>query len=188
MRLFVAIDRDDESRGAIAAEQKRIATEIGDVGRSSLRWVRPALLHVTLVFLGEVAEQAATRVVGAISSHVEAVPFTVAFEKLGVFPSHGPPRVLWLGIAEGASRIGDVQQRVADCLECAGVALERRPFHPHLTLGRWRTSRSIDGRRVLEADRGAVVARLPVDRVTLYESRLGPGGPTHTALARVTLT
>jgi 2'-5' RNA ligase len=188
MRLFVAIDLNDEVRNAIAAEQKRIATVLGDTDRSSLKWVQPAHMHLTLVFLGEVAEEAVPPVVSAISAEVEVRPFAVGFERLGVFPPHGAPRVLWLGVGDGASQVADVQRHVAHRLAGAGVALERRPFHPHVTLGRWRNSRPQDGRRIREAERDTVVARLSVDGVTLYQSRLGPTGPTHTALARATLT
>ncbi len=55
MRLFVAIDLSDEARAAAAAEQKRLAAALGG-GRSSLRWVKPDQLHLTLAFLGEVDE------------------------------------------------------------------------------------------------------------------------------------
>jgi 2'-5' RNA ligase len=77
---------------------------------------------------------------------------------------------------------------VAARIEGTGIVLERRRFDPHLTLGRWRNSRPTDRRRVLELDRQTVVARLLVDHVTLFESQLGPAGPTHTAVTRATLT
>jgi 2'-5' RNA ligase len=69
----------------------------------------------------------------------------------------------------------------------AGVAVEDRPFRPHLTLARWRTSRPADGRRARDADRHQEVAAVKVDHITLYHSQLSPAGPTYTALARVTL-
>lgn len=186
MRLFAAIDLTDEVRGAIAAEQKRIAAIVGK--GASLRWVRPAHMHLTLVFLGEVAEAAVPQIVDALSPSFAIARFTAVFDHLGVFPPHGGPRVLWLGVTEGAGETVDLQRQVVQRLERVGVPLEPRPFHPHLTLGRWRNSRPSDARRALEADGQAVVARLPVDGVTLYQSQLGPAGPTHTARVRATLT
>jgi 2'-5' RNA ligase len=188
MRLFVAIDLDDEAKDAVAAEQKRIADALSAGGSSLPKWVRPVHMHMTLVFLGEVVEQALPPVVDAICSLVDVASFAVAFERLGVFPPHGAPRVLWLGVGEGASQVADIQRRVTARLEGTGIVLDRRRFDPHLTLGRWRYSRPTDRRRVLELDRQTVVARLSVDHVTLFQSQLGPAGPIHTAVTRATLT
>ena len=99
MRLFAAIDLNDEVRTAIAAEQKHIAAEFGHADRSSLKWVQPAQMHLTLVFLGEIAAAAVPPIVDAVSASLKVAPFTVAFERLGVFPPHGAPRVLWLGVS-----------------------------------------------------------------------------------------
>ncbi|MGB7219694.1 MAG: RNA 2',3'-cyclic phosphodiesterase [Vicinamibacterales bacterium] len=186
MRLFAAIDLNDEVREAIAAEQKRVAAIVGK--GASLRWVLPAHMHLTLAFLGEVAEAAVPQIVDALSPNFDIAPFTAVFQHLGVFPPRGAPRVLWLGMAEGASQTVGLQRQVAQRLERVGVPPEPRPFHPHLTLGRWRSSRPSDARRALVADRQAVVARLRVDGVTLYQSQLGPAGPTHTARVHATLT
>jgi len=190
MRLFVAIDLDDDARRAIGAEQQRVALALA-AGRS-LRWVRPDRMHLTLAFLGETVDTTAPGVPGiiidAISSTIDVRPFTAVFECLGVFPPHGAPRVLWLGVGEGAAEIVEVHRWVAQRLDRAGVTREPRPCHPHVTLARWRTSRPADGRRAIAADGHAEVARVTVDHITLYRSLLTSEGPTYTALSRATLT
>ena len=63
-------------------------------------------------------------------------PFDIAFGGVGVFPPRGAPRVLWIGVgggARGADRAAATM--VARGSPRPGVALEARPFHPHLTLG-----------------------------------------------------
>jgi 2'-5' RNA ligase len=142
---------------------------------------------VTLAFLGEIAERDVPAIVEALSVSIDARPFAAEFQGLGVFPPRGAPRGLWLGVGRGESEIVQLQQEVAARLERLGVTLEPRPFHPHLTLARWRTSRPADRERVLSADSRAV-ARVNVDRVALYQSRLSPAGPAYTSLARATLT
>jgi 2'-5' RNA ligase len=127
-------------------------------------------------------------IVDALSTDIDLSPFAAALQGLGVFPPRGAPRILWIGVEEGAKQIGEVQREVANRLTRLGVALERRPFHPHLTLARWRTSLPTDRARALSAEPHAAVARLGVDHVTLYNSRLSPAGPTYTALTRVNLT
>jgi len=186
LRLFVAIDLDDIARQAIAQTQRRMADAL-DTDRA-LKWVSPARMHLTLAFLGEISPPAVPAVVHALSLNVDVRPFAAIFQNAGVFPPRGAPRVLWLGVAGGASEIIDTQRVVAGRLTGAGVTLERRPFHPHLTLARWHSSRPAAAARALAGAPHTPVARMNVDHVTLYESRLTAGGPVYTALARATLT
>ena len=72
MRLFVAVDLDDAARTAIAAEQKRVAAAMDDA-RSSVTWVKPDRMHLTLVFLGEVSDAHAPAIVDAVSRLVPGV-------------------------------------------------------------------------------------------------------------------
>jgi len=187
MRLFIAVDLDDAARAAIGAEQKRVAAAMGDA-RSSVKWVRPEQMHLTLVFLGEVSEGHAPAIVDSVNQPVAMPAFGITFQGLGVFPSHGGPRALWVGITDGGGELSELQRELARRVADAGVVLESRPFHPHLTLGRWRQSRSSDRRRVLAAARPEVLARVPLTRATLYHSRISSAGPAYTALAHANLS
>jgi 2'-5' RNA ligase len=183
MRLFIAIELDDDARHAVAAEQTRLKAALGD-GRSALKWITPEHMHLTLAFLGDVEDGPAQAVCEAIGQPVQADPFAIVFGGLGVFPPGGAPRVLWLGLASGASEVIAVQEEIAARVARLGIALERRPFHPHLTLARWRTSRPSDRRRVAAADSPHDVARIEIHEVSLIHSRLSPAGPSYVTLAR----
>jgi 2'-5' RNA ligase len=187
MRLFIAIDLDEAARAAIADEQRRLKSVIGET-RSAIKWVRPDHMHLTLVFLGEVAEAHAPAIVDAIGEPVTQAPFDLGLGGIGVFPPRGAPNVLWLGAAAGEKESIELQRELADRVQRLGVALERRPFHPHLTLARWKTSRGADRARALAAGSDRAVATVHVDHTTLYQSRLSPAGPTYTPLARATLS
>ena len=182
MRLFVAIELDDDARGAVAAEQKRLKSAFGDRAGSALRWIRPEHMHLTLAFLGELDDSRSHTVVEAIRQPIQGGRFSIVFGGLGVFPSGGAPRVLWLGLVSGAREVGNVQHQVAERLAPLGTAPEPRPFHPHLTLARWRTSGQPDRRRALAADGGRDVARLDVETVALIQSRLSSAGPIYVTL------
>ena len=184
MRLFIAVDLDGAAKAELVAEQKRVAARAKG---SAIRWVRAEHLHLTLVFLGEVAEALVPRVIEAIDAGVDHQAFDAVFSGLGVFPERGAPRTLWVGAATGATELRALQHTLAARLAPLGIALDRRPFTPHLTLGRWKESRSADRRRALEATEPPVVARSHVDHATLYHSRLTAEGPTYTELARATL-
>ena len=180
MRLFVAVELDDAARRAIADEQSRLKVALEE--RSRLTWVRAQHIHLTLAFLGEVSEDRGRLAVKAMSRPIDHDPFAVGFGGLGVFPHQGPPRVLWLGLKRGAREVHAVQQQVVERLAAVGFATEKRAFHPHLTLGRWRESREIERHRVPGADRPGEVAVVDVVDVALVQSRMSSDGPTHTTL------
>jgi RNA 2',3'-cyclic 3'-phosphodiesterase len=186
VRLFAAVETSRETRHAMAAEQKRIAASLGPSG-ASLRWVRPDGTHLTLVFLGEVDAAGAQRLVKAMAHDVDAAPFDIAFGGAGVFPSRGAPRVLWVGVGDGVNELTALRREMAARIAAHGVVIEARGFHPHLTLGRWTSSRPSDRARALAAVRPSTLARQLVTRVTLYESRLSSSGAAYTALAHANL-
>jgi RNA 2',3'-cyclic 3'-phosphodiesterase len=187
VRLFIAIELDGTAREAIAAEQKRIASSMRDA-RGSLKWVRPEQMHLTIVFIGEVDEARAASIVEVVCRPVAAVPFDLVFQGAGVFPPHGAPRVLWIGVSRGLAELTDLQREMASRVANCGMELESRPFHPHLTLGRWRESRPSDRRKALEAANENVVAHVHVAAATLFHSKLSSAGSTHTPLTRATLS
>jgi 2'-5' RNA ligase len=186
MRLFVAIDLDETALETIAGEQKRLMRAFGRSDRS-LRWVRPEQMHLTLVFIGNVEDARGATLVDAMRDDIAVAPFTIGFARIGVFPPHGAPNVLWLGVRRGADETVAVQRIVAERLEKLGVPRERRAYHPHLTLARWRSSRASDRQRVIEANRGDEVARVDVSAVTLYRSHLSSKGSSYEAMTRARL-
>ncbi|MCU1385028.1 MAG: hypothetical protein JWL71_3725, partial [Acidobacteria bacterium] len=143
MRLFAAVDLSSETREAIAAEQQRIRTALGESG-GSLKWVGAGNAHLTLVFLGQVDAAAVPLLADDFSCDIALPPFEIAVSGLGMFPERGAPRVLWLGIGAGAGSLIALQRAVAVRVAAHGVALEARDFHPHLTLARWGASRPAD--------------------------------------------
>jgi RNA 2',3'-cyclic 3'-phosphodiesterase len=187
MRLFIAVDLDDDARAAIATEQKRLAAAIAG-SQSVVTWVKPDRMHLTLVFLGEVEETRVPAVVESIQSDVDAPPFEIVLEQIGTFPPRGAPRAVWIGVGRGAEGLSDLHREMMRRVVALGMPVESRPFHPHFTLGRWRTARSSDRRKVLAAAKPGGLARLMVDGATLYHSRLSSAGPAYTPLARATLS
>ena len=184
MRLFVAIELDDGARIAIADEQRRLKRLVGE---GALKWVRPEHMHLTLAFLGEINEDRSRTLVDAMREPIACAPVAIAFGGIGMFPPNGPPRVLWVGVSSGEPEVIDIQRVVAERVKAFGAELEARPFHPHLTLARWRSSRQSDRRRLTGVDRRETVARINATAVALVQSRLSSNGPTYTALCEAPL-
>jgi RNA 2',3'-cyclic 3'-phosphodiesterase len=134
MRLFVALELPAALRQAIDAWRRGAADHPGRV-----RWVAAGQLHLTLGFLSEVA---AARL-GELSRALASALAGCAAPRLeviggGAFPERGPVGVLWVGVRGGEELIG-LQRIAATAAEKAlDLPPERRPFHPHVTLGRCR--------------------------------------------------
>jgi 2'-5' RNA ligase len=187
MRLFVAIDVGD----ALRAEAARVIRAIGDRIEAAksppkIAWVKPAALHVTLKFLGEVDEADLPGVRARLQPPLALAPFEVEWRGIGAFPSARHPRALWLGVVSGAAQLGEVEAAIASRFEGSPV-LETRPLLPHLTLGRVKMAGTgVDWPKVLQSIdvRGV---RSTVDRVTLYQSHLSHQGPHYTGLVSAPL-
>jgi 2'-5' RNA ligase len=186
VRLFAAVDLSAETQGEMAAEQKRLTASLGQ-GAAALKWVRPDHAHLTLVFLGEVDAGRVAPLVDTVGADIDAPAFEVVFSGIGVFPSHGAPRVLWMGISAGEAQLKALQRELAARVSAHEIVLQDRAFHPHLTLARWARSRPSDRRRALAIGRSAGV-RQRVEWATLYESRLSSSGATYVPLTRANLT
>jgi len=186
VRLFAAVDLSHGTRDAMAVEQRRVASSLGKAV-ASLKWVKPDRAHLTLVFLGQVQADVVAPLVETMSQDIDASPFDIVFSGRGVFPARGAPRVFWAGVGTGIDRLQSLQREIVQRVVKHGVVLEAREFRPHLTLGRWTTSRPSDATRVLSAARHGTLAQETVTRVTLFESRLSSSGPAYTALAHANL-
>jgi len=206
MRLFIAIDIDDDVRAAVAKLQQELKGRMKN--QNGLKWVNPELMHLTLKFLGEVSaggetSPAATRLgeagpnggdenrIDEINDAVEIAcadkkTFEFSFSVVGTFGR--PVKVLWLGSeklsAELAGLAGDIEQ----ALEVIGFEKESRPFSAHLTLARVRDN-GVDKnlRQLLKNYTQVQIPQIVVDSVCLYKSQLTQDGPVYTLLRKIEL-
>lgn len=184
-RLFTAIELTDAVRDAVVRRQAAIVSALRMAGDRGLRAVRAPQLHLTLVFIGEVPDAQVPAVTAALGEPVPMPGFDVAFGGPGVFPTEGAPRVLWLGVPQGGRELAAVHDLVVSRLQALGIETERRPFAPHLTLGRWRDRAPARLRMALPQADAPIVQR--VMHVTVFQSHLRPGAPEHDPLVRAPL-
>ena len=182
MRVFLAVDLDEEVRGRIA----KLALDLRkDVPRA--RWVRPEGLHLTLRFFGEVPPGGVESLGTKLAEACSGVPaFALELRGCGVFPERGSPRVLWVGLAEPPEALFELQSRAEASARALNFAPEKRPFEPHLTVARFR-ERERDLGPILKvcADRSFGVS--PVAEVILFESRLSSSGARYERLRALPL-
>ncbi len=188
MRLFFAIDLDDPARAVAEQVGASLARRAAGLG-ASIRWVRPARLHLTLAFLGDVPDARAAALAGVGAAPFPRSPFRLSLSVAGVFPPSGAPRVIWMGPGRGGEEVAGVARLLRRRLENAGYGPGPACFEPHVTLGRVRRARAGGARRLRGVLAGTALPEIAwtVARVSLYESRPGPGGSTYHRLASAPL-
>lgn len=190
MRLFVAIELGEETVRAVTAAAGGLRIEIEQSCPTvSVRWAGAASMHLTLVFIGEVAESAWPPLASVLAPPLPVAPFSLSLAGFGAFPAGGPPRIVWTGISSGATGLAALHDEVTRRLLPLGYQPEARPYSPHLTVGRVKDAGGRDGRHARE-----IISRAPgpvvsarIDSVTLFRSHLSSRGSTYEALMRVPL-
>ena len=171
MRLFLAVPLSEDARAGVRA----LVSELPELpGRA----VNPENWHLTLRFLGSAAEDEAKRLTTALENASLGQVFDARLQGLGAFPRASRAAVVWLGVEAGADPLDRLAAQVEAAVQSAGFPPESRPFHAHLTLARLRPKRDI----ATLIDRHTTTVPLRVDRVVLYRSHLGRGGPRYEAL------
>jgi len=90
MRLFVALDIDDDIRTRIS----RFLYGVREFAPEA-RWVRPESLHVTLKFIGEKSEDE-TETIKQSLEMIACGAFQINIRGCGFFPGSRAPRVFWV--------------------------------------------------------------------------------------------
>lgn len=183
MRLFVAINFPNEVRQGIlhAAEPLR---RLG----LPVKWVEAAGVHLSLKFLGEVAEGRLGELIAGLEHATRgARPFTLPIAGFGAFPTPDRARVVWVG-CEAVPALELLQHGVETQFAALGFPIEGRAFRPHVTLGRAKGDARGGVRGLAEplarlVYEGEVVVR----SVELMESELSPAGARYTARHTVAL-
>ena len=189
MRLFVGVDVGDAVRREVARVGSALTGKLEAAKKPpKIAWVKPAALHVTIKFIGEVDEPDLVRLQELLAPPIGIAPFELVWRGIGTFPSPKRPRALWLGVTNGAAPLAAVEAEVSRRLAGANAfELEDRAFLPHLTLGRVKMDgEGIDWPKILKAVEVRHVSSV-VDRVTLYRSQLSQFGPHYTGLVSAPL-
>ena len=185
VRLFVACEVPDEVKEAIGETIEGLRKKSGP----AVRWIKPEGVHVTLKFLGEVPVKKLPAVKLAIQEAVVGhSPFELEFSNIGTFGGREGLRIMWVGIAGDVLRLEALVRAVNAALAVVGFEPERRPFRPHLTLGRVRDEIGTRQRAEIEVAVGKTDVpgvNWRTSQVSLMRSKLGPGGSREEVLAPV---
>ncbi len=181
MRLFTGIDISPQVRDALGLLIGRLRPT------AAIRWSRPENLHITTKFVGEWPEGRLQEMVSALKSVSAAGVIEIEIRGLGWFPNPHSPRVFWAGIHSGPALSG-LAGATEQALARLGVAVENRPFSPHLTLARISEPKQLAGLRQAVAALDSVdFGRFSPRAFHLFLSDRGPQGSVYTKLAEFPL-
>src|SRR2546423_4294933 len=181
-RTFIAIELPLDLRARVAAHIDGLRRESPEVRAS---WTRPENLHLTLKFLGDVPAADIPRLASSVEAAAQLISaFEFNVSECGVFPTQGTPKVLWIGITDGLVELSSLHEAVERECERAGFSREARPFRPHLTITRLRSSSGARQLARLHAAREFGSCSVKVGEVCVMRSELSSKGALYTALTR----
>jgi 2'-5' RNA ligase len=188
IRSFIAIELPSDIRSKLDEIQK----ELKQSKLQQVKWASPSGIHLTLKFLGNINADDIDKITGVIKESCRGYKkFTLELSELGVFPNYKRPRVIWLGVGGQMDMLLKLQRQIDDKLELIGFPREKRPFSPHITLGRVRDS--ITSRE--QEQYGEVIQNkkyderhvITVDSVNLMRSQLQPAGAVYSEISSTEL-
>jgi 2'-5' RNA ligase len=149
-----------------------------------LRWVGDELLHLTLRFIGEVERPVANDLAAAIGP-IRFEKFELRISGVGRFDQRRGG-ALWAGV-EPKTPVTALAAKVERACQFAGIEPERRAFHPHITLARWKGGSSRAADAFMEHNAGLASEPFAVDRFILFESQLSRHGPHYEEIEEYSL-
>lgn len=179
-RLFIAIDFPESVKQAA----KTLKTDI-----SGASWVNTGNIHLTLRFLGDMADEQVEPIKTALGE-IKASPFEVKISGVGKFPQNEKkaPRVLWMGIVP-KPELNHLQEQVESAMLKLGFPPGNPPFSPHITLARLKPPKSVrDVQAFLDKHHDFALSTFVVTEFFLYSSILSSQGAQYTHEARFSLS
>jgi 2'-5' RNA ligase len=179
IRAFIAIELPDTVKEFLEDISSRLKK-----CRADVKWVRTNGMHLTLKFLGNVDVDLLPIIERDLRMiFTEQKPFSLRVLGLGAFPGLARPRVVWAGLNDPGNMTPPLASKVDEILEPLGFQREKRPFAPHLTLGRVRSNKNSGD--LVEAVRQSMDISGPTfvaDHAVLFESVLKPTGAEYSAI------
>ena len=170
-RLFVAIRPPGPIRD-------RLIDAMDD--SADFRWQDDEQLHLTLRFVGEVDRHVAADLNDALG-RIRSPRFAAWIKGIGSF-DHRASGALWAGV-EPKEPLAALAAKIERTCQSVGLEPERRAFHPHITLARWKGRRTRELADFLDRTHGLASEPFAIAAFTLFESRLSRHGASYEAVA-----
>ena len=157
--------------------------------RRNINWCKTNQIHLTLKFVGDTPEEDVPKIIDACQQVAKNhQPFTLDFNRTGIFGSNHSPRVLWLGMKDEPKALYDLEADVLDAFDSLGYLRDRQNFVPHLTV--CRIKQLIDKpffQQIYQGIEQKTYLHADVKEIVYLQSFLQPTGAYYKALKRIPL-
>lgn len=183
MRLFYASFLAAENMSAYESLVDRLQAEVS----RALRPIPARTHHLTLTFLGEIADNDVDRCLQVLDSVQGTAATRFELEPPQILYGRGQPRLIYAALGEGGEQVSSLQRLLVNELRRVLPALDLRPKPPHVTLARFnrkanrQTARKVEAALTRHSD-AAQTLNDHLSSVHLVKSSLTPTGPIYESL------
>jgi RNA 2',3'-cyclic 3'-phosphodiesterase len=176
-RGFIAIKIPEEIQSRIYGYQEGLRRE-----GLQCKWVKPQNIHITLLFLGNIANDRAFKLSEDLKIALSSInPIKIDISSVGFFPNVKKPSVFWAGINMGACELIDLRGSIEKVSSAHGFKPEDREFKAHLTIARFKDRFTDQAllEKLIKRDKDRVFGQFEAKEVIFFKSILKPSGPEY---------
>lgn len=184
-RLFIAIEIPKRIENTLETLENTLKESHCDA-----RWVKPANIHITLRFLGDVDIQNINSLIKTLDIGFQTTKkFLVSLDKLDGFASLNSLNILWAGIKDQDKKIEEIVSSLEDVLSEFGFEKEGKKFQAHLTLARIQSGKNKIGliEKIKEINQTFKPIPFAINNITLFESQLTSRYPVYFPIHQIKL-
>jgi 2'-5' RNA ligase len=185
-RLFVAISPPEKVKDEIEKAQRQLCEAIPG---KFVRWTKREQFHLTLNFLGNVAEVRLAELIEALRDACRNFsPLRLRAERIGFFPDLRFPRVVWAWAHDNQDALPRLQEAIAARVKCFTDERPEKKFTGHVTLGRFQNIKRPQAEALAKLAIGMAekfFGEWIANDVELIRSELSSGGSRYTTLATI---
>lgn len=178
IRSFIAFDIDNDAVLRKITDAQNLLIKTG----ANLKLVKPENIHITMRFLGNITPPMVEKIFEEMKK-VQFTPFDVKIQGTGVFPHMRYPRVVWVGITEGADQMRSIFSQLEPRLRELGFAPDSKGFSPHLTIARVKSGMNkAELVKCISENANSEFGVIRAECLRLKRSNLTPKGPVYSTL------
>lgn len=185
IRSFIAINLDSK----IIEYLSSLTNDLNIGGESKIKWVKKNNLHITIKFLGYISPEQLDLINSGLKEIInQHNPFLIRLSPdIGIFPTYKIPRIIWVGIKEGANELKELYNSIEIILFKKGFPRENKVFSGHITIGRVKYIK--DKNNLINFLKNMHVECLSqeVKSIDLMGSKLTPNGPIYNIIDKFPL-
>jgi 2'-5' RNA ligase len=176
VRAFVALELSNEIQQNLKSAQDTLRQS-----RARLTFVDPAIIHITVKFLGEVDDRKLPSVIDVLK-RIPFAPFPINAAAITV-DNHKRPHTVWCSVEDGGKGKA-LSHLIEDTLGPLGFPREARPFTAHATVARVKSS-DPSLFTILDSLKAKTFGTSTISGMKLKKSVLTPKGPVYEDLLEV---